>query len=84
MHFLAEQSFRPDAKAVSDQQHADQKFRIDRRAARVAVEIRQMGANAAQVNETINGSQQVILWDMIFQRKLLKKCRLRFLPRSQH
>jgi len=40
MHLFAEPPLRPDAKAVADQQHPDQQFGINRRAARVAVEIR--------------------------------------------
>jgi hypothetical protein len=39
MHLFAEPSFRPDTEAIPNQQHPDQKFGINRRAARVAVEI---------------------------------------------
>lgn len=36
------------------------------------------------LNEPVNRPQQVILRDVIFQRKLVEQGRLRFLPRSHH
>lgn len=84
MHFLAQAAFGADAKAIPHQKHADQEFRVDRRAARVAVELRKMGANATQIDKPINRAQQVGLRHMIFQRKLVKQSRLRFLSRSHH
>ena len=62
----------------------NEQFRVNRRAARVAVKIRQLGPHTAQIDKAINRSQQVGLWDMIFQRKRKKQCRLRFLFRSHH
>ena len=56
MHLLAQTPFRPDAEAIANQQHTDQKFGIDRRATRVAIEISNMRANATQIDETINRS----------------------------
>jgi hypothetical protein len=50
----------------------------------VAVEIRQMRADFAQINEPINRPQQMILGDVFFQRELIEQRRLRFLPRSHH
>lgn len=38
MHFFAEPSLGPDAKAIPHQYHPDQQFRIDRRASRLAIE----------------------------------------------
>jgi hypothetical protein len=57
-------------------------FRINGWAASVAVETRQMRRDAAQVNEPINRPQAMALWNVIFQRKLIKQCHLRFLPWS--
>ncbi len=73
MHLFAEPPLGPDAEAIADQQHPDQQLGIDGRTARVAVEIRKMGADAAQVDEPINGPQQVILRDMILQRELTEQ-----------
>ncbi len=55
MNLFAQPPLRPDAKAIADQQHADQQLGIDRGAARVTIEIRQMRTNAAQIDEPING-----------------------------
>ena len=73
-----------DAKTIAHQKHADQKLGIDRRAACVAVEIRQMRADTAQIDEPINRSQQVILRDMIFKRKLIEQRWLCFRSRPLH
>ena len=56
MYLFAQTPFRPDAEAIANQQHTDQKFGIDRRATRVAIEISNMRANATQIDETINRS----------------------------
>jgi hypothetical protein len=50
----------------------------------VAVEIRKIFANAAKIDEPINGAQQVILRNMILQLEIVEQRRLRFLPRSHH
>jgi hypothetical protein len=50
----------------------------------MAVEIRKVGADAAQVNEPIDGSKQVILGNMILQRELVEQRRLRLLSWSHH
>ncbi|SDG50735.1 hypothetical protein SAMN04488117_1262 [Celeribacter baekdonensis] len=84
MHFLTEPSFRPDAETVSDQQHPDQQLGIDGGTAGVAVEIRQMGTDAAQVDKPVDRSQQVVLRDMILKRELVEKCCLCFLSRPHH
>src|SRR6056297_2954224 len=84
MHLFTQPALGPDAEAIPDQQHPDQQFRIDRRAAGVAVELRKMRADAAQIDKPINGPKQMILGNMILQRELVKQRRLRFLPRSQH
>ncbi len=66
MHLLAEPPLRSDAEAVADDQHPDQQLGIDRRAARMAVEVREMRADAAQINKAINRTQKVILRYMPF------------------
>ena len=84
MHLFTKSPLGPDAKTIPDQQHPDQQLGIDGRASRVAIEIRQMGADAVQINEPINRPQQVVLGDVILERELVEQCRLRFLPRSHH
>ena len=73
MYLLAEPPLRPDAEAISDQQHPDQQLGIDGGTAGVAVEIRQMGTDAAQVDKPVDRSQQVVLRDMILKRELVEK-----------
>jgi hypothetical protein len=70
MHLFAQPPFGPDAEAIPHQQHPDQQFGIDRRAACVAVETGKMGADAAQVDEPINGAKKMVLRNMTFQREL--------------
>ena len=84
MDLFAQTPLGPNAEAIAYQKHTDQQLGIDRGATCVAVEIRQVLADAAQINEPINRSQQVVLWDVLFQRKLIEQRCLRFLPRSQH
>ncbi len=50
----------------------------------MAVEICQIGADTAQVDEPINRPKEMILRHMIFQQELVEQCRLRFLPWSHH
>jgi hypothetical protein len=84
MHLLAQATLGADAEAIIHQQHADQQLGIDRGSARMTIEIRQVGANSAQIDEPINGPKQVILGNMIFQRELVENGCLRFLSRSLH
>ena len=75
MDLFAKASFRTDAKAITHQQHPDQKFRINRGTARVTVKRCQMLADPRQIDEAVNGSQQMILRDVIFYPKLIKQRR---------
>src|SRR6056297_2148672 len=84
MDLFAQPPFRPDAEAIANQQHPDQQFGIDRRAAGMAVETGKMGADAAQIDKPVDGSKQVIHGDVILKRELVEKCCLSFLSRSQH
>jgi hypothetical protein len=84
MGLFAKSALRADAKTVSHQQHSEKQFRLDGWATRVAVVIRKVCPNAAQINEAVNRPQQVILRDMTFQRELVEQRCLCFLLRSQH
>ncbi|MDQ0039500.1 hypothetical protein J2W33_000380 [Variovorax boronicumulans] len=70
---LAQPALRPDAKAVADDEHADHEFGIDQGPAGVAVERRQMLAQLAEIEETVNASQQVIAWDVIFEVECIEQ-----------
>jgi len=43
-----------------------------------------MPADAAKIDEPVDGAQQMILWDMVLKRELVEQRRLRFLPRPHH
>ena len=49
-----------------------QEFGIDRRTAGMAVEIREVRADAAQINKAINRPKQVILWNVILKREIVE------------
>ena len=80
MHLLAQPPFRADAEPVPD----DQQSGIDGGAPRVAVDLRQMRPNAAEVHEAVDGPQQVVPRHMVLKRELVEQRRLRLLPRSHH
>lgn len=84
MNLFAQAAFRPDAGAIAHKQHPDHQFGINGRATSVAVKLGKMRTNTTQVNEPINRTQQVVLGNVIFQRKLIKQCCLRLLPWPQH
>ena len=67
VNLLAQPALGADAEAVADDQHADHQLRIDRRAAGVAVERREMVAQLAQIEEAIDAAQQVAARDVIVE-----------------
>lgn len=56
MDLFAQPSFGPDAEAVSDNQHADHQLGVDRWPARQAIEIGEMPAQIAQIEESIDAT----------------------------
>ena len=84
MYLFAQPPLETGAEALAHKQHPVQQLGIDIRAARMAIELRQLGPNTAKFDETINRMQKVILRDMIFQRKLVEQRCLRLTPRSHH
>ncbi len=67
MNLLTPPTFRPNAKAIPRQEHPDQQLRINRRVARVAVELCQILADVVQIDKPIYQTQQVILRNMVFK-----------------
>jgi hypothetical protein len=84
VNLFAQLTLRANAQAVTDQQHADHQLRIDRGSAGVAVVRRQVFAQIGEVEETIDGSQQVILGDEIFEVKRVEQLVLRFVVAAHH
>lgn len=83
-HLFTQTSLGPDAETVPNQKHPDQEFRVNRRMARVAVEVCEMRPDTCQISESIERARKVILGNVIFQQQLLKQRRLCFLLRSRH
>jgi len=50
----------------------------------MAMDIRQMTTDAAQVDKPVNGSQLLIHGDVILQQERVKQRWLRLLPRPHH
>jgi len=67
---FAQPPFRADAEAISDDQHSDQQFRIDRRPSCHTVERRQM---LPQVNKAVDRPQQMRLGHVAFEPKLVEE-----------
>jgi len=84
MHLFAQPPLRPDAEGIAHQQHSDQQLGTDGGTAGVVVEICKMGTDAAQVDEPVDGSKQVVLRDVILKRELVEQRWLSLLPWSHH
>jgi hypothetical protein len=69
---FAQPPFRADAKAVADDQHADQQLGIDRRPSCLTVEWRQVSPNALEINKAVDRPQQVLFRHVPFERKLIE------------
>jgi hypothetical protein len=60
VHVLAQPPLGADPEAVADDQHADQKLRIDRGPAGVAVVRTEVLAQLTEIEEAIDAAQQVV------------------------
>jgi hypothetical protein len=69
--------FRSNPQAITDQQHADHQLGIDRGSPGVAVICGQVLAKVGEIEETIDGSQKVILRDEVFEIKCVEQLVLR-------
>ena len=61
MNLVTQPPLRPDAHDVTDQEHADRQFGIDRWATDIAVEWTKVLANVGQIDEPINRPKQMIV-----------------------
>ena len=72
LDLLAQPTLETDRIAVADQQHPDHQLRIDRRASRVAVERRKLGAQPTQIKNRVDPAKQMIAWDAVFKIELIE------------
>src|SRR5205085_11713067 len=84
VHLLAQSPLRADAKAVADDQHANQQLRVDRWPTHLAVERRQFLPQPVEFDEAIDRPQQVLLRHMPLERKLVKQSLLLDSPLPHH
>ena len=84
MDLIAEPPLRPDAEAVTDDQHPDHQFRINRRPTRPAVERRQFTSQPGEVDEAVGRPEQVVSRHVAVERELVEERVLLDLPRTHH
>jgi hypothetical protein len=70
---LAQSPLRANAVAVADEQHPDDQFGIDRRPTDRTVVGREVSAYSFQVNEPVDGPQQMVSRDMPIDGELVKQ-----------
>jgi hypothetical protein len=80
MHLLAETPLRADAEAIPDDQRADHQLRVDRGAPGRAVERGEIAADAGEVDEAVDGADQMAGGDMILEAEFVEQARLRQPP----
>ena len=86
LDLLAQTAFRPDAIAVPDNKHPDHQFRIDRRAADVAVKGSQLLVQVGQHggDEDVHSPYQVVLRNHIIEIELVEQLSLFPIPSTHH
>jgi hypothetical protein len=84
MDFLAQAPLGADAKAITDDQHPDHQFGIDRWATHRAVEGGQLPPQLAKLDEPVDGPQEMVSGNMSFERELIEQSSLFDLPMSHH
>jgi len=84
VNLLAQPTLRADAETVAHQQHPDHQFGVDGRPANRAVERRQVRPHAVQIDEAINGAEQMVLGNVPLQRELVEQLGLIDPPLSHH
>src|SRR4029450_1616124 len=62
-----------DRGAVADQEHPDHQLRVDRRTSRVTVERHEIGPQPAQIENSVDPAQQMIMWHAFFEIEFVKQ-----------
>ena len=81
---LAQAPLGADAEAVSDDEHPDHQFGIDRWPPHRAVEGGQLPPQVVKLHEPVDGAQQMVSWNVPFERELVEQSNLVDLPMSHH
>lgn len=75
---------RADAEAVADEQHTDHQLKINRGAARGGVERGQLLAQAGEIDEAVDGAQEMVGGTVGVERERLEQSTLLDLLMSHH
>src|ERR1700756_1792996 len=70
---LDQLAFAADAVQIADQQHAQQQLWIDGWTTRVAIAVLKLVMNKTEVNVLVNRSQQMVLWNLLFQAEVVEQ-----------
>jgi hypothetical protein len=81
---ITQPPLRSNAEAVTDQQHPDHQFGINRRSTNTTVERRQVPPNLLKVDKPIDRPQQVVGGNMLLERELIEQRSLFDLPVPHH
>ena len=72
LDLLAQPTLGTDRRAVADKKYPDHQLRIDRRAARMTVERRKLGAQPTQIENRIDPPKQMIGGNAVFKVELIE------------
>src|SRR5436190_4685548 len=84
LNFATDQPLRADRKDISDDQHPDHQFRIDRRAAHGRIVGCELAAKPAQIERSIDLPHQMIFRDSLAKMKLVEQLTLVTLQTAHH
>ena len=73
LNVTADLAFRADRKDITDNQHPDHQFRINRRPTEGAVKWRKFPVNPTRIQHRVNASNQVVRRDNLIKAELVEK-----------
>src|SRR5204863_2312937 len=84
LNFATDQPLRADRKDISDDQHPDHQFRVDRRPAHGRIMSCKFAAEPGKIESSIDLPHQMIFGDCVIELKLVEKLRLFALQPTHH
>jgi hypothetical protein len=73
LDLTTESALGADRVAVADQEHPDHQLGIDRRTSRVTVERRESGPQPAQIENSADPAQQMIIWNAFLEIEFVEQ-----------
>src|SRR3954451_21047322 len=84
LNFATDQPLRADRKDISDDQHPDHQFRVDRRPTHGRIMSCKFAAQPGKIESSIDLPHQMIFGDCVIELKLVEKLRLFALQPTHH